>query len=91
MQDECANVRETFAKHLHKNLYAMRIPLEMMAAFALIPLVKLNGELENEENELKRFRQQVRDSILLNYRRRKDFLRENPDLQSEIRLKKFVI
>lgn len=80
--DECWHVRGKFATQLHKNLYAMRIPLEMMAAFALVPLIKLSGDAENEEQILKTFRIQVRDSILLNYRRRKDYMRKNPNLQS---------
>lgn len=82
-QDECSRIRESFATKLHKNLCSMRLPLEMMAAFSLVPLIKSTGERDHED-DLVKYRTQIRECILLNYRRRKEYLRKNPTLQSRI-------
>uniref|UniRef100_A0A915HKG6 Uncharacterized protein n=1 Tax=Romanomermis culicivorax TaxID=13658 RepID=A0A915HKG6_ROMCU len=80
--DDCSQVRAKFAAKLHKNLYSLRLPLEMMAALCLVPLIKLQDENLLAEKELNSFKTQVRDSILLNYRRRKEYLKKNTSLQS---------
>lgn len=78
--DECWHVRERFAAKLHKHLYALRIPMHMMAALALVPLIQLNRDDDYDEPMLKAFRAQVRRSITMNYRRRKDYVRKYPVL-----------
>lgn len=77
-KDDCPQVREKFAIKLHKSLHSLRLPLHFMAAYSLVPLIK-----SKDDKSIASFQRQIRESILMNYKRRKEFCRVNPTLQGK--------
>ena len=72
LQDPCVNVRVTFAQKLNKALMSLRLPLQYMSIFALAA-----SDPQRDR------RQQVKNFLVANISRRREYLRTNAQANGE--------
>ena len=72
MQDPCLQVRVQFSQKLHKGLLSMKLPLSYMAVFGLVA-----------NDPLKDRKAQVKQHLVANIQKRREYLKQNQQANCE--------
>lgn len=79
-QDDCSQVREQFASKLYKGLIGVKLPLEFLSIYSLVPLLKLRNP---SDRRILDYTRAVRNYVVNNVNRRRDLLKKNTAVQAK--------